>query len=331
MYNEAMMTIHEGSSRPRGKGSARGKFLSTHLVRDIAKDRLLYVMLIPGIVYVLMFSYAPMYGVSIAFRDYSVFKGFSDAPWVGLLNFHKLFGRSSFIRALKNNIIISVLKLLCGFPVPIILSLMINELYSGMSRKVVQTLAILPNFVSWIVINGILYAMFNTSSGAFPGILRALGWPGPIENIMNRSESFVWVIVFSHVWKGAGMGTVVYLAAIMGIDPQLYEAAAIDGAGKLRRIWHVTLAGLRPTIVILLIFRVGEMMYAGFDQIFAISNYLVVSSADIIDTFVYRLGMEQQKFSEAAAAGLFQSLIGLTLVLITNAVAKKIDPDSGIM
>jgi putative aldouronate transport system permease protein len=127
------------------------------------------------------------------------------------------------------------------------------------------------------------------------------------------------------------MGTVVYLAAIMGIDPQLYEAAAIDGAGRLRRIWHVTLAGLRPTIVVLLIFRVGDMMYAGFDQIFAISNYLVISSADIIDTYVYRLGMEQQKFAEAAAAGLFQSGIGLALVLITNAAAKKIDPDSGIM
>jgi putative aldouronate transport system permease protein len=173
--------------------------------------------------------------------------------------------------------------------------------------------------------------MFNTSSGALPGILRTLGYSGQIGNIMNQKESFLWVIVFSHVWKGAGMGTIVYLAAIVGIDQQLYEAAEIDGAGRLRQIWHITLSSLRPTIVILLIFRVGEMMYAGFDQIFAISNYLVVSSADIIDTYVYRLGMEQQKFAEAAAAGLFQSAIGLVLVLVTNAVAKKIDPDSGIM
>jgi putative aldouronate transport system permease protein len=301
------------------------------LGRDCSRDRLLYLMLIPGIVYILMFQYAPMYGVSIAFRDYNIFKGFSHAPFVGLENFAKLFSRSAFLRALRNNILISVLKLVCGFPFPIILSIMIAELRGRRSRKLVQTLVILPNFVSWIVINGILYAMFNTSSGALPGILRTLGYSGQIGNIMNQKESFLWVIVFSHVWKGAGMGTIVYLAAIVGIDQQLYEAAEIDGAGRLRQIWHITLSSLRPTIVILLIFRVGEMMYAGFDQIFAISNYLVVSSADIIDTYVYRLGMEQQKFAEAAAAGLFQSAIGLVLVLVTNAVAKKIDPDSGIM
>lgn len=334
MYNEGMSIkdVRFGSPSLGARLPVPGQTLYSRSVgRAFLRDRLLYVMLIPGILYVLLFHYAPMYGVSIAFRDYSVFKGFSDAQWVGLANFQKLFSRSGFIRALRNNIAISVLKLVCGFPVPIILSLMINELRLLYSRKIVQTLVILPNFVSWIVINGILYAMFNTSSGALPGLLESLGWIGRVENIMNRNETFIWVIVFSHVWKGAGMGTVVYLAAIVGIDQQLYEAAAIDGAGRLRRMWHVTLAGIRPTIVVLLIFRVGEMMYAGFDQIFAISNYLVISSADIIDTYVYRLGMEQQKFAEAAAAGLFQSSIGLALVLLTNAVAKKIDPESGIL
>lgn len=301
------------------------------LLSDIRRDHLLYVMLIPGLVYVLMFKYAPMFGVTIAFRDYSVFKGFSDAPFVGMENFIKLFSRSAFIRALKNNILISVLKLILGFPFPIILSLMISELFRPGAKKFVQTAVILPNFVSWIVINGILYVMFNISSGAIPGLLRSLGYDGEITNIMNQKETFIWVIVFSHIWKGAGMGTIVYLAAIAGIDQNLYEAASIDGAGRLRKMWHITLSSIRPTIVVLLIFRVGEMMYAGFDQIFAISNYLVVSHADIIDTFVYRLGLEQQKFSEAAAAGLFQSAIGLILVLVTNSIAKKIDSDSGIM
>lgn len=305
--------------------------MTRKLGRDLSRDRLLYLMLIPGLVYILMFKYAPMYGVTIAFRDYNIFKGFSDAPFTGLENFIKLFERSSFRRALRNNILISVLKLVCGFPFPIILSLMINEIRSRKARKLVQTLVILPNFVSWVVINGILYAMFNTTNGAIPGMLRDLGFTGQINNIMTQKETFLWVIVISYVWKNAGMGTIVYLAAIVGIDPQLYEAAAMDGAGRWRQMWHITLASLRPTIVILLIFRVGEMMYAGFDQIFAISNYLVVSSADIIDTYVYRIGMEQQKFAEAAAAGLFQSAIGLVLVLVTNAVAKKIDPDSGIM
>ena len=306
-------------------------FLKRRLRSDVRRDHLLYVMLIPGLIYVLMFKYAPMFGVSIAFRDYSIFRGFSDAPFVGMDNFIKLFSRSAFIRALKNNILISILKLVLGFPFPIILSLMISELYHSGARRFVQTAVILPNFVSWIVINGILYVMFNLSSGAIPGLLRSLGYAGEITNIMNQKETFIWVIVFSHIWKGAGMGTVVYLAAIAGIDRNLYEAASIDGAGRLRKMWHITLSSIRPTIVVLLIFRVGEMMYAGFDQIFAISNYLVVSHADIIDTFVYRLGLEQQKFSEAAAAGLFQSAIGLVLVLVTNMIAKKVDSDSGIM
>ena len=305
--------------------------MTRRLGRDLSRDKLLYLMLIPGLVYVLLFKYAPMYGVTIAFRNYNIFKGFTDAPFVGLANFAKLFSRSAFTRALGNNILISILKLVCGFPFPIILSLMINELRGRKSRKLAQTLVILPNFVSWIVINGILFAMFNTTGGAIPGLLRELGYTGTINNIMNQKESFLWVIIVSHVWKGAGMGTIVYLAAIVGIDQQLYEAAAIDGAGRFRQMWHITLSSLRPTIVILLIFRVGEMMYAGFDQIFAISNYLVISKADIIDTYAYTLGMEQQKFAEAAAAGLFQSVIGLVLVLATNAVAKKLDPDSGIM
>lgn len=305
--------------------------MTRRLGRDLSRDKLLYLMLIPGLVYVLLFKYAPMYGVTIAFRNYNIFKGFADAPFIGLANFAKLFSRSAFTRALRNNILISILKLVCGFPFPIILSLMINELRGRKPRKLAQTLVILPNFVSWIVINGILFAMFNTTGGAIPGLLREMGYTGTINNIMNQKESFLWVIIVSHVWKGAGMGTIVYLAAIVGIDQQLYEAAAIDGAGRLRQMWHITLSSLRPTIVILLIFRVGEMMYAGFDQIFAISNYLVISSADIIDTYAYTLGMEQQKFAEAAAAGLFQSVIGLVLVLVTNAVAKKLDPDSGIM
>ncbi len=301
------------------------------LGRDMRRDALLYLMLVPGILYFILFKYVPMYGVTIAFRDYSVFKGFSDAPFVGWDQFVWLFSKSAFIRALKNNITISVLKLVLGFPSALILALMINEVTRSKARKTIQTAVILPNFVSWVVINGLLFAMFNTTSGAIPGIAKALGYKGQLVNIMGQKETFLWVIVISHIWKGAGMGTIVYLAAIVGIDQQLYEAAQIDGAGHWRQLWHITLSSIRSTIVVLLIFRVGEMMFAGFDQIFAISNYLVVSVADIIDTYVYKIGMEQQKFSQATAAGLFQSFIGLVLVLVTNYVAKKIDPDSGIM
>jgi putative aldouronate transport system permease protein len=301
------------------------------LIRYLRKDYMLYLMILPGIAYILIFKYWPMYGITIAFRDYSIFKGFEDAPWVGLRNFANLFARGGFIRALQNNIIISLQKLILGFPTPIILSLMINEIRKIKFKKFIQTSVILPNFVSWIVINGLLFAIFSPSSGALRGLLDVFGFTGTMPNVMADKSTFRLVIVFSHIWKGAGMGTIVYLAAIAGVDRELYEAAEIDGAGRLSQMWHITLSSIRSTIIILLIFRVGEVMHAGFDQIFAISNPLVISVADIIDTYVYTIGLEQRNFMLATAAGLFQSVTGLMLVLLANAVSNKIDPDSGII
>lgn len=297
---------------------------------DMRRDWWLYVMLIPGILYITVFKYVPMYGVTIAFKDYSVFKGYAASPWVGMEIFQKLFAKSAFISALKNNIIISLQKLVFGFPTPIILSLMINELRRPLLKKGIQTAIILPNFISWIVINGLLYAIFSTRSGALTGLLRSLGVQN-VPDIMADKEHFRLVILLSYLWRSGGYGTIIYLSAIAGIDQSLYEAAAIDGAGRWQQLIHVTLASLAPTIVVLFIFRVGDLMYAGFDQIFAMSNYLTISVCEIIDTYVYKLGMESRKFSEATAAGLFQSLIGLVLVLGTNYIAKKIDPESGIM
>lgn len=304
---------------------------ASRLWRDIKRDWWLYFLLIPGLIYIVIFKYVPMYGITIAFKKFSIFKGYGASPWVGMDNFHKLFSSIAFIRALENNIIISVLKLICGFPTPIILSLMINEIRRKAAKRAIQTSIILPNFISWIVINGLLYALFSTSNGVIVGVMRSLGMQGTPTNILASKEHFRWVIILSYLWKSGGMGTIIYLAAIAGIDQELYEAAQLDGAGRWRQLWHITLSSLRPTIVVLLIFRVGEMMYAGFDQIFAISNYQVISVAEIIDTYVYKLGMETRKFSEATAAGLFQSGIGLALVLITNFIAKKIDSESGIM
>ena len=301
------------------------------LVFDIRKDYLLYLMIIPGIAYILIFKYWPMYGITIAFRDYSIFKGFENAPWIGLEHFISLFNKVGFTRALKNNFIISFQKLLLGFPLPIILSLLINELRNIKYKKFIQTVVILPNFVSWVVINGLLFAMFSINSGVIKGIWEFLGITKELPNILGNKDTFRMVILFSYIWKGLGMGTIVYLAAISSVDPQLYEAAIIDGAGKLKQIWHITLASIRPVIVILLIFRVGQVMDAGFDQIFAISNTLVISVSEIIDTYVYKLGLIQRSYSLATAAGLFKSLIGLTLVLTANYVSKKIDEDSGIM
>ena len=297
--------------------------------RDIRADWILYLLLVPGMVYVVLFHYIPMLGVANAFRDYSAVTG--PGAWRGLEIFEKLFSRVAFQRAFRNNIIISLFKLLCGFPVPIILSLMINEIRRPRVKKFIQTAIILPNFISWFIISGLLFAMFSVTSGAILGLIRALNPNAVITNILQDKECIRAVVIASYVWQASGMGTIVYLAAITGIDQQLYEAAMIDGAGKWQQMVHITLPTLLPTIIVLFIFRVGSVMNAGFDQIYALSNSLVVSKIDIIDTYVFKIGIEQAKFSEATAAGLFKSAIGLVLVLTTNYLAKKVDPDSGIM
>ena len=297
--------------------------------RDIRADWILYLLLVPGMVYVVLFHYIPMLGVANAFRDYSAVTG--PGAWRGLEIFEKLFSRVAFQRAFRNNIIISLFKLLCGFPVPIILSLMINEIRRPRVKKFIQTAIILPNFISWFIISGLLFAMFSVTSGAIPGLIRALNPNAVITNVLQDKDCIRTVVIGSYVWQTSGMGTIVYLAAITGIDQQLYEAAMIDGAGKWQQMVHITLPTLLPTIIVLFIFRVGSVMNAGFDQIYALSNSLVVSKIDIIDTYVFKIGIEQAKFSEATAAGLFKSAIGLVLVLTTNYLAKKVDPDSGIM
>ena len=297
--------------------------------RDIRSDWILYLLLVPGMVYVVLFHYIPMLGVANAFRDYSAVTG--AGAWRGLEIFEKLFSRVAFQRAFKNNIIISLFKLMCGFPVPIILSLMINEIRRPRVKKFIQTAIILPNFISWFIISGLLFAMFSVTSGAIPGLIRALNPNAVITNVLQDKDCIRTVVIASYVWQASGMGTIVYLAAITGIDQQLYEAAMIDGAGKWQQMVHITLPTLLPTIIVLFIFRVGSVMNAGFDQIYALSNSLVVSKIDIIDTYVFKIGIEQAKFSEATAAGLFKSAIGLVLVLTTNYLAKKVDPNSGIM
>lgn len=294
------------------------------------REYMLYLLMVPGLLYFIIFKYIPMYGVTVAFQNYNIFNP-QNSTWVGLTNFEKLISQVGFQRAFLNNITISLGKLIVGFPAPIILSLMINELRNRYYKKFIQTSVILPNFVSWVVINGLMFAIFSPSMGGIRAIADLIGYRGDIPNLLTDMDRFQSVIVWSHVWKNAGMGTIVYLAALMGIDDQLYEAAVIDGAGKWKQLIHVTLPCLKSTIIVLLMFRVGEVMYAGFDQIFAITNPMVNPVADIIDTFVYRMGLQNKQFALATAAGLVQSFIGLVLVLITNAIAKKTDPDSSMI
>ena len=301
------------------------------LLLEMKKNYLLYLMILPGILYIIIFRYIPMYGLTIAFKDYKITSSISNAPWIGFANFIDLFRRNAFQRAFCNNIIISFSKLIFGFPAPIILALLINEVKRSKLKKLVQTAVILPNFISWIVIYGLMTAIFSPNTGIMASLASLIGYRGEVVNLLTNKDTFREVITISYIWQAAGIGTIVYLAAISGIDTEQYEAAALDGAGRWRQMWHITLANLKPTIITLLIFRVGGIMNAGFDQIFAISNDIVISKADIISTYVYRLGLEQRKFGIATAAGFLESMIGLVLVLITNQIARVIDRDSAIM
>lgn len=304
-------------------------------LREIRTDWLLYVMILPGVVYFIIFHYLPMFGISIAFTDYTVIKGFNNLNFVKLKWFETLFSRKAFINALTNNIKFSLIKITFGFPLPIIVSILISEVWNRGYRRMVQTTVILPSFLSWFVIYGILKALCNVSDGVIPGFLtwmnQVFGTNIEIVNYMTNKSTFTVFVMLTYIWRELGMGTVVYLAAITGIDSQLYEAAMIDGAGRIKQIWHITLSCLRPTIIVLLIFRVGNIMNAGFDQMFALSTPLTTTVADIIDTYVYRIGMEESKFTLATAAGFFKSCIGLVFVIATNAIARKVDSDSAIM
>lgn len=299
-------------------------------IKYLKRYWILYLMLLPGAIYIILFKYWPMYGVTLAFKDYDGFGPIADAPWVGMDNFIRLFKTSAFRRALKNNIIISIQKLILGFPSPIILALFISTIRNRFAKRLTQSVVIIPSFISWVVAYGLMYSLLSPTIGGIWSLLEFFGYQGKIPDLLVQKETFRSVINVSYLWKEVGMASVLYLAAITGINPDLYEAAALDGAGGFRQMWHVTLPGIRSTIATLLVMRVGSLMYAGFDQIMAISNDAVRSVSDVIDTYVYRIGLTQNNLSLSTAAGIFQSLTGLVLVLVTNYIAKKIEPDSGV-
>jgi len=297
----------------------------------IRKDKLLYFMAIPGIIYFIIFHYIPMGGLYMAFVKYNIYKGFAASPFVGFDNFTRLFNMYGFPEALKNTLTISFMKIIFGFPLPILFAIALNEINNKYFKKVTQTVVCLPHFISWIVVQGLLYTLFSSSTGVIVDLAKLVGYEGKIVNLLASKDHFQGLIVVSDIWKTFGYGSILYIATITSIDQELYEAAKIDGAGKLKQIWHVTLPGLRSTIVIMLIMRVGNILNAGFDQIYAISNDMVTEVAEILDTFVYKLGITRQDFSRATAAGMFKSVIGLVMVLITNAIVRKIDSDSALI
>lgn len=286
--------------------------------------RYLTLMLVFTIAYYIIFHYVPMYGIQIAFKSYKLRLGIWGSPWIGFQNFIDLFSVGSFWEVLGNTLIISFYKLVFGFPAPIILAILLNEVSNVFFKKSVQTISYLPHFVSWVVLGGLFLQLLSPSSGPVNSILNALGIK-PIYFLADP-KWFRTVLVVTGVWKEIGWGSIIYLAAITGIDPEIYEAATVDGANRLQRIRHITIPSLAPVVTIMLIFAIGGIIKDDFDQIFNLMNSpTVYQVGDVLSTYTYRMGMVQMEYSFATAVGLFKNIIAFVLIMITNTVTKRIN------
>lgn len=285
----------------------------------------LYVMLLLPLVYYLVFHYAPMYGVTIAFKDYNPFVGIFESEWIGLEVFKEIFRMKEFARAVRNTLMLNLMNILFGFPIPVLIAIMLNEVRQTRLKKVFQTVLYLPHFISWVIIGGLVYQIFSESYGMVNSFITSLG----MERVPFLSSKPHWIALyyFTHVWQSAGWGAIIYLAAITSIDPQLYEAAAIDGCGRVRMMWNITLPSIRGTVVTMFILTIGKVMNIGLDQPMMLGNVLVEDVSDVISTFVYRVGIQSGKFSVGTAVGLFQSVISIIMILISNTVANKLGED----
>ncbi|ALS29181.1 protein lplB [Paenibacillus sp. 32O-W] len=284
------------------------------------RRRYLYLMIAPAIAYYAIFHYLPLYGAIIAFKDFNITKGIIGSSWAGFRHFEYLFSLDKFWQVIGNTIIISLNRLVFGFPFPLIVALLLNEVRLAVFKKTVQTVIYLPHFISWVILGGLMVNLLTIDNGVVNNVIRALG--GTPVGFMSDESVFRQTLVFSMIWKEFGWNSIIYMAALAGVSPHLYEAAMIDGANRWRRMLHITLPCIRNTIIILLILRLGGIMEAGFEQIFVLYHPGVYSVADIIDTYVYRTGLSEGRFSLAAAVGLFKSMINFALLLIANKLAR---------
>jgi len=285
--------------------------------------RSLMILLIPGLVFMILFKYLPMLGLSIAFLDYRIMKGPFGSEWVGLVNFKRLLDGRNFINVLRNTFIISGAKLLFGFPVPIIFAILLNEIKVTRFKRIVQSVSYLPHFLSWIVVAGFCFALLSPSTGVVNNLIELLGFK-PIFFMADPSV-FRGVLVSSYIWKSMGWSSIIYLAALASADIEIYEAAIIDGVSRWQKIWYLVIPSLIPVISILLILDVSRIMNAGFDQVFNMYSIKVQDVSEILDTYVYDLGIKQADYSFATSVGLFKSLVNLVFVLTANQIIRKLN------
>ncbi|UKA49720.1 ABC transporter permease subunit [Arthrobacter sp. FW305-123] len=304
-----------GSGRPRAGKLARFK-----------RDRSLVFMALPAVLLLAVFAYLPMLGNVVAFQEYSPFIGFADSPWVGLENFSRVFSDPDFWMAVKNTLVITAFQLVFFFPIPIALAILLNSLINPKLRSAIQAVVYLPHFFSWVLVVSVFQQLFG-GAGLLNQSLRANGWEA--VDVMTNPDTFLFLITSQAIWKDAGWGIIVFLAALSAIDPAQYEAAAVDGAGPWKRMWHVTLPGLRSVIVLLLILRLGDSLSVGFEQLILQRDAVGAEAAEVLDTFVYYTGVQNGDWSYAAAAGLIKGVISLALILAANKVAH-IFGESGV-
>lgn len=292
---------------------------------DWTRNRSLYFLVLPVLAFYILFHYKPMYGAIIAFQDYNPRLKVSGSDWVGLENFRRFFKDVYFGRLMRNTLILSFYDLLVGFPAPIILALLINEVHHKTFKKTVQTITYLPHFISLVVVCGMI-TDFSLSNGLFNDIIEFFG--GQRSPLLQNPNLYRSIYVFSNVWQHVGWGSIIYLAALTGVDQQLYEAAEIDGAGKFKQLIHITLPGITPTIIIMLILRIGRLMSMGYEKTILLYNPATFETADIISSYVYRVGLLDQDWSYSTAIGLFNSVINFILLIATNQISKKVSETS---
>lgn len=302
------------------------------LWKRIWERKVLFLMLLPALVYFIVFRYGSMLGLLVAFQDYKpvigqdLFQTILHGHWVGFKHFRFFFTSPNGLQVLRNTILISVYKLVFGFPLPVVLALLLNELKNVRFKKTVQTISYLPHFMSWVILAGILRVIFSPDYGAVIPLFEKMGMES--VNLLGDARYFRGMLVMSDIWQNVGWDSVIYLAALSSVDLAMYEAARIDGANRFQQIWYITLPSLAPTIIIMLLMRIGLIMNAGFDQVFNLLNAAVYEVGDIIDTYVYRIGLQQAQFSYTTAIGFFKSLVGLILVVATNKIVRKLGYDS---
>ncbi len=296
--------------------------MTPSLRRRLYKDRYLFLLAMPGILYFIIYKYLPMAGIVIAFQEYSPFLGFLKSPWVGLDQFRALFAESELMKVMWNTLVLSVMQIAFAFPAPILLAILLNELRNELFKRFVQTIVYLPHFLSWVFVVGI-FIIFLRGEGLINNVLEVYFHQTEPIGFLSNPHFFRPLIVLQVIWKEVGWGTILFLAALAGINPDLYEASTMDGANRWRKIWHVTLPGIRSTIIILLIIRLGHVMDSGFEQLFLMRNAYNKEIAEVLDTYVYYKGIDQSNYSFATAVGVFKGVIGCILVLGANRIAKK--------